>query len=126
MYIYFFKITPKHVDAFVPSRNESKFCAAVQIDPLLSQLFTNSHFHFFIIGESATSHVLCCSNILGGDFAEKYLDESAKQWAALDLEMAYFVFTNERILCWMSPVIIDAEQRSPVTGPVWPRGFQEV
>jgi hypothetical protein len=59
----FFNTIPEHIDAFVPSWHEFKNSVAVEIGLLHSQPLTNSHFHFFIIVESATSQVLLTSAI---------------------------------------------------------------
>jgi hypothetical protein len=53
-----FSIIPEHTDAFVLSLHEFQNSVAVQIGLLLSQLFTNNHFHLFFIMEPATSQML--------------------------------------------------------------------
>jgi hypothetical protein len=54
----FFNIIPVYNDTFVPSWHEFKNSVAAQSGPLHSQPFTNSHLHFFITVELATSQVL--------------------------------------------------------------------
>jgi hypothetical protein len=46
------------MDKFVPSWHDFKNSVAVEIGLLHSHQFTYSHFHFIVIVESATSHVL--------------------------------------------------------------------
>jgi hypothetical protein len=54
----FLSIIPEHIDAFSPFGHGFKNSVAAQIVLLHSQPFTNSHLHFFITVESATSQML--------------------------------------------------------------------
>ena len=56
--LLFFIIIREHVAVFVPSWHVFKNSVAVQIGLLHWQRFTNSHFHFFITVESATTQTL--------------------------------------------------------------------
>jgi hypothetical protein len=57
-HLFQWSITAGHTDAFFPAWHEFKNSVAVQIALLHSQPLTNSHLHFFITLESATSQVL--------------------------------------------------------------------
>jgi hypothetical protein len=54
----FFNTILERIDALSLSWHEIKHSVAVEIVLLYLQPFTNSHFHFFVIVESATSQVL--------------------------------------------------------------------
>jgi len=68
------------------------FASQFKSVPLLSQPFTNSRFHFFIIAESATSHVLCCNDVLGGGFGENFFTKVQNK----EDEITYSMFRNGR------------------------------
>jgi hypothetical protein len=56
--LLFFNIIPKHIDAFFPSSYVFENSVAVEIWLLHLEPLVNSHFHFFVIVESAASQ--CC------------------------------------------------------------------